>query len=185
MSETPRAAYDFNHDPAWLAYIATLEPLVAKIAMKYASMDDSLREDCIQEARIALATVHPERIEWYKTGDLADTGVQAMLERYLRNVIRNAVLSYLDSYSKGNWYVGRTRTVRDQRTGDLKKVYTPPRFASLDALTDEFGMQVGEDYEITWADLADDGLPQAETRPYKPRARFPWNGAGTEELPEA
>jgi hypothetical protein len=80
-----------------------------------------------------------------------------MLDKYCRNVIRNSILSYLDSYPKGDWYIGRTRQVRDKKTGEVTKVYLPPRFSSLDQLTEEFGAQIDEGGNLTWTTDAEGG----------------------------
>jgi hypothetical protein len=82
------------------------------------------------------------------------------LDRYCRNAIRNAVLSYLDSYVTGQWNIGRTRHVRDRVNGRVRKVSLPPRFSSLDELTDDYGMQVDQHGNISWPDPSDDGLPR-------------------------
>lgn len=151
-------AYDFNPDPAWHEYVATFEPVIRTVAQKYCVSDEALQEDCAQEARIALATVRPERVSGYMKEGQTEEAREAALQRYLRNVIRNAVLSYLDSYSKGNWYIGRSRSVRDARTGLSHRIYFPPRFSSLDTLVDEHGMQVDESGEISWGAASEDGL---------------------------
>jgi hypothetical protein len=173
MAETP-IAYDFNEDPAWQIYAQSFERVIIKIVQKFAATDESLQMDCAQEARIALATIRPERIVGYNRIDLTEQQRKGYLDRYMRNVIRNAVLSYLDSYSKGNWYIGRTRYVKDKESGEVRRVYMPPRFSSLDMLVEEHGMQVDEHCNISWADPSDDGLPHPESSPRRVRSHTPW-----------
>jgi len=62
--ETPQG-YRFNQDPAWITFIDQFEPMRRRIAAKYCS-DESLREDAMQEAWIALATIHPENVRGYE-----------------------------------------------------------------------------------------------------------------------
>lgn len=153
--------YNFNPDPEWQTYAATFEAMIQKIALKYCSSDENLREDVMQEARIALATVVPEAVagfEDYLRGVQTEDQWLKKLRAYCGNVIRNSILSYLDSYPKGNWYNGRTRHVKDRRTGESRKVYLQPRFSSLDMLVDEFGMQVDQHGAISWPDPSDDGI---------------------------
>lgn len=145
-------AYRFNPDPSWQQFITRFEPEIEAIAIKYCTTDEDLREDVKQEARVGLATTFPEQVdgfELYARGQISEDQWDKALDRYCRNVIRNSILSYLDSYPKGNWYIGRTRHVKDKRTGDTKKVYLPPRFSSLDEMSD-MGMQVDEDQNISW-----------------------------------
>ena len=159
--EPVSAAYNFNPDPVWQTYVLGYESTIKKVALKYCSSDEALREDVMQEARVAIATVFPEKIhgfEEHKAGEISDEEWEKRRNKYLRNVIRNAILSYLDSYPKGNWYIGRTRSVRDKATGESRKVYLPPRFSSLDELVDDFGMQVDHNGAVSWPDPSDDGL---------------------------
>lgn len=167
MDEKETAAgWSFNESEDWQTYAQSFERVIIKIAQKYCSNDDSLRQDAEQEARIALATIRPESIVGYNREDLTDTQRNGYLDRYMRNVIRNAILSYLDSYSKGNWYTGRTRHIKDRQTGVSRRVYLPPRFSSLDMLVEEHGMQVDEHFNISWADPSDDGLvPMTKPQP--------------------
>lgn len=148
--------YNFNPDPQWQTIALSYEKIIQAIAVKYCSADESLRDDCMQEARIALLTVFPEKIHGH--GLLPEAEWKKALDRYCRNVIRNSILSYLDSYPKGNWYIGRNRHVKNKKTGENQRVYLPPRFSSLDELTDNFGMQVDESGAISWPDPSDDGI---------------------------
>lgn len=159
-AEDAPIAYRFNPDPAWQAFIQRYEADIEAIAMKYCTADDDLREDVKQEARVGLATSCPESVdafEPYARGLISEEQWNKALDRYCRNVIRNSILSYLDSYPKGNWYIGRTRQVKDKRTGEAHKVYLPPRFSSLDELT-ELGMEVDENFNISWAHSSEDGI---------------------------
>jgi hypothetical protein len=156
--------YNFNPDENWQRYVAKYRRSIEKIATKYCVADEALRDDVMQEAHIALATVYPETVHGFEdfvTGVSSDDTWAKALDRYCHNVIRNAILSYLDSYAKGNWYIGRTRYVKDKRTGETRKVYLPPRFSSLDELVDDHGMQVDEHGALSWPDPSDDGLISA------------------------
>lgn len=151
----------WNNDPEWIAYITSLEPLIQAISVKYCSSDEALREDCQQEARMALLTVFPQRIRGYEdfvAGRIEPAVWEAAVERYCRNVIRNSILSYLDAYPTGNWYIGRTRTVKDRRTGKTRKVHQPARFSSLDELIDSYGMQIDEHGNVSWPEPSTDGI---------------------------
>lgn len=186
--DTPRA-YDFNPDPHWQEYIQRFEPEIHKIALKYMVVDEGLREDTMQEARIALATLRAEKcdqFEPYVRGEITVDQWNSALDRYCRNAIRNSILSYLDSYASGNWYIGRTRSVKDKRTGRSRKVYLPPRFSSYDELTDEYGMQVDTDGNISWPEVSEDGMADhnklANAHQKKGRWFLP-NEAPAEEVP--
>lgn len=160
-ASTESRGYSFTDDPHWQEFVATYEPVIIKIALKFCSADESLREDVMQEARIALATLRPEECrdyEPYCRGEISEGQWNDRLDRYCRNAIRNSILSYLDSYAKGNWYIGRTRSVKDKKTGATRKVYLPPRFTSLDEMVDDYGMQVDEDANISWTQASEDGL---------------------------
>lgn len=154
-------AYNFNPDPHWQEHVRSYERMIEKISTKYCSADDSLREDVMQEARVAVACARAEdctAFESYLRGEITEEQWQKALLRYIHNIIRNSILSYLDSYPKGNWYIGRTRSMKDKKTGEVRKVYLPPRYSSLDFLIDEHGMQVDEHGNITWPNPSDDGL---------------------------
>jgi hypothetical protein len=150
--------YKFNPDPQWIAFALSYEKIIQAIAAKYCASDESLREDCMQEARIALLTVFPEKINGF--GTLPEVEWRRGLDRYCRNVIRNSILSYLDSYPKGNMYIGRHRHVKNKKSGLNERKYLPPRFSSLDELTDNHGMQIDENGAISWPEPSDDGIPR-------------------------
>jgi DNA-directed RNA polymerase specialized sigma subunit len=155
----------FNNDPEWQRYVERYETVIKKVAVKYCTNDASLRQDLHQEARIALLTVFPEKVEGYaeyKAGTLDAEKWEKRLDRYCRQVIRYAILSYLQSPKTGNWYVGRTIRVKNSSTGKREKRHTPPRYSSLDELTDDFGMQVDEDSRISWPSVSNDGLEVME-----------------------
>ena len=160
-AEAESQAFNFNPDPHWQQHALTYERMVQKIATKYCSSDESLLEDVMQECRVAVACIRPEEcaaFEGFSKGLITEEQWQAALNRYIHNVIRNAALSMLDSYPKGNWYIGRTRSMKDRKTGETRKVYLPPRYSSLDYLVDEHGMQVDEHGAISWPNPSDDGL---------------------------
>lgn len=136
----------FNTDPDWMDYVASLEPVIRKIAQKLTS-DEDMQEDCKQEARVALCTIRPENIVGNR-------------DAYVRNVIRNSMLKYLASYNTGDWYSGRT-VYRESEDGSTIRRYVPPRFASFDLLADEFGMEVDEHGAVSWV-ARDDGLSNDE-----------------------
>jgi DNA-directed RNA polymerase specialized sigma24 family protein len=104
--------------------LAEYEPVVRKIANKYAP-DADLAADAMQEARIALATL-----------DISN--VRSNLDSFVRMVIRNSVLSTLNSYNTGDWYSGRTRQGEQH----------PARYIRIDALMDMEGVQISEDGQL-------------------------------------
>lgn len=168
-SEAPvPQGYNFNRDPAWQSYVQKYETVIHQIALKYCAVDEALREDVMNEARIGLATVHPETVagfEAYVTGRMPEEEWQSCLEKFCKQVVRNSILSYLDSYRTGNWYIGRTRHVRDRQTGKSRKVYLPTRFSSLDELVDDYGMQIDSEGGISWPEPSDDGLRTRRPEP--------------------
>jgi hypothetical protein len=158
---------DFNPDPAWQTATQRYESVIQSIAAKYCSTDEDLRQCLMQEARIALLTVRPEAIKGFSDwadGHIDDKQWQKKVDSYCGNVIRNSILSYLDSYATGNWYIGRTRHIRDRSTGKSRKVHMPPRYSSLDELVDHYGAQIDEDGQITWPEHSEDGLPSRVNR---------------------
>jgi hypothetical protein len=129
----------FNDDPTWLAVVASYETVIRKIAAKACARDEALREDVCQEARIALATIRPNAIRGYDpaiNGPLSVKNVPAVVDRFCRNVARNSILSYLNSYATGSWYSGRKRTNKNKRTGIVTTRHLPARFRSLQDLVD-------------------------------------------------
>lgn len=124
---------DWNNDPEWLEYIATLEPVIGAIAAK-STIDEALRDDLAQEARMSLLLVRPEKIKGNRSA-------------YVRNVIRNTMYSYLQSYNTGSWAHGRKemRTVNGERV----KVSLPARFSSLCHLMEQ-GMEVDQNGNRSW-----------------------------------
>lgn len=155
-SEATPKAYRFNPDPAWHAYVASLEPLIDTVVAKYHTTDAALQEDCRQEARIALYTIFPDEVR-AKLRTKLTTSWEEFLERYCGRVIRNSVLSVLDSNTKGSWYVGRTRQMKDAQ-GQMVRVHVVPRYSSLDELVDHYGLEIEEDGEISWSSVSDAGL---------------------------
>lgn len=154
-----------NNDPAWERYILTLEPDILKIANKYTT-DEALRQDCEQEARMALLTVFPQQVRAYKEyveGAISEEKWLAHLNGYCRRVIRNAVLSYLHPVTKGNWYIGRSKRTRDPNTGKWREIRFGPRYTSMDEMT-EYGFDISTEGEITWDRVSRDGLLDDEGR---------------------
>jgi hypothetical protein len=142
----------WNEDPEWFKYTQRFEEDILKIVSKY-TLDEALREDCAQEARIELLMTFPRQVniyEDYMSGLIEEPVWQAQLDRYCRNVIRNTVLSYLASLKTGNWYIGRTKRVVDKDTGKRVKIHIPARYDSLDTLSQESGLQVDEEGMISW-----------------------------------
>jgi hypothetical protein len=151
---------NWNEDPKWAKYCETLERTIVKIAAKYTT-DEALREDCAQEARIGLYTLHPSKIRLYEkfiSGEIDEKTWKKQLDKYCRNVIRNSVLSYLDSLKTGSWYMGRTRRVKNRRTGQRVKSHVGPRYSSLDELVEDSGLQVDEHGNISWDHISTSGL---------------------------
>ena len=142
----------WNKDPAWAAYISKFEAVISQIAAKY-TLDDDLREDCAQEARIALLTIYPEKVdgfEKYVLGEVNRESWNNTLDAYCRVTIRNTIISLLTSTLHGNPYVGRTKTVLDKETGERKKVHQPPRMTSLDDFEDCAGLQIDTEGGLAW-----------------------------------
>jgi hypothetical protein len=139
--------YHFNRDARWLAYCQTLEPLIAKITHKYMSSDSGHAEDAAQMARIAVATIHPEHLRATMRTPLS-TSWETFLHNYCALIIRNTVLGYLNSVGGGDWYSGRTVTIKDPVTGLKRRTYRPPRFQSLDLLV-ERGMQIDSHFNTS------------------------------------
>lgn len=154
----------FNEDTEWHKFIESFDPVIAAIASKFTT-DLGLREDCAQEARIALLGVFPENVKGYEefvNGSLSETAWGQNLSRYVRNVIRNSILSYLDSPKTGNWRIGRTKRVLNRKTGKRVKKHEPPRYSSLDELTDDYGFQIDDEGNVSWPTVEQDGLDVPE-----------------------
>jgi hypothetical protein len=152
---------DFNTDPAWQAYCATLEPHILKIALK--SAPSGFLDDCLQEARIAVASIRPERIREANRDGISEEQRAAAIERYARNAARNAIYSFLHSRKTGDWYSGRTTWNPDGSRG-----YAPSRLTSLNYLSDEFGLQVDQAGRVSWVgqdtdDFSEDGGGDSRT----------------------
>jgi hypothetical protein len=166
---------EWNLDPKWARYCESLEKAITKIAAKFTT-DEALREDCAQEARIGLYTLHPSKIRLYEkflSGEIDEKTWKKQLDKYCRNVIRNSVLSYLDSLKTGSWYMGRTRRVKNRRTGQRVKSHVGPRYSSLDELVEDSGLQIDEHGNISWEYISTSGLGTSTTderdEPYERR----------------
>lgn len=94
------------------------ENIIQAISHKYTN-DPDIREDCQQNARIALSSLDIERIRRNK-------------DAYCRKVIRNTVLSTLSSYTTGEWYTGRTVAGEKQY----------PRYQRIDHLLESGAVQI-------------------------------------------
>jgi hypothetical protein len=141
------------------------ETLVRKIAAKYTS-DIGLRADCEQEARLAILSVWPDKIRNYdpvEHGPVTMERVPPQVDVYLRNVIRNSVLSYLAAWKTGSWYCGRTTySGKKDKDGKSIRVYQPAMYTPLSVL-EEYGMEVRADGTIT-RDVCTDGLLDDDVR---------------------
>jgi hypothetical protein len=153
---------NWNTTPEWEAFLkaSRMETEIKKIANKYTT-DEGLREDCEQEAREAVYQIHPEQLREfvkYQAGEMDEVSWKKRLKSYCANAARNAILSYLESPKTGNWYIGRTRRVRDRETGERRKIHVGPRYSSLDELVSEAGLQIDEAGKVSWEKPSDDGL---------------------------
>ena len=149
----------WNNDATWVDFVCDLRPLVEGIASKYTT-DEALQEDAVQNAMIALLTEYPENIRGfadYSMGIITPDRWLEILRSYCTNVARNQILSTLSSHKEGNLYVGRTQTITHKdEDGEVllrEKIHVPARYASLDQLTEEAGMQVSDTGDITWESI--------------------------------
>lgn len=145
----------FNPSEEWQTFVRRFEPVIRAIASK-ATTDEDLRSDVQQEARVALATIRPERITKANKPGVRPEQRALAIDTYCRNVIRNSIYSYLQSYKTGPWDCGRTTSRMNPKTGEKTRIHRPSRYASLDQL-ESFGAQVDEDGNLSWA-VDDDGL---------------------------
>jgi hypothetical protein len=144
VTEVPKS-YSFNPDPDWQRIAESFWPIVDKIALKACMYDSFLRDDCKQEAYIALATVRPERIKGYdpqKHGAILPGQIPTPVKAYLGNVARNTIYSFLTNRQKGDWSQGRTVTKTDKETGEIYKEHQPARYVSLTWMQDEAGIDI-------------------------------------------
>lgn len=141
----------WNDDPAWLRYIERFEYTIEAITKKY-TQDRPLREDCAQEARLALMSVFPDQVEGYAlytNGGYSEDEWNRNLDRYCRNVVRNAILSYLTAWKSGPWYMGRSRKDEEGATS-----HTLPRYIQLDTLVASGLVQIDETGTILYPNRA-------------------------------
>jgi len=168
-SKTPNLSPDlgWNSDPEWVNYVLSLTPVIENIAIKYTD-DEALREDAVQNAHIELLQKYPEEVrgyEQYHRGEISFERWQKILRSYCLTVCRNEILTTLHSHATGNLYVGRTHISKVKtRDGTQKKVKThvPARFASLDQLVEESGLQVSDRGELSWDSLQETGYGDFE-----------------------
>lgn len=142
----------YNDDPEWVALVLSYDSKIKAIASK-ATTDHGLWEDCVQEAYIDLLTVIPSRVRqyWdYRNGSVRAKTWVGVLDRYCRNVIRNSVRSHLSSYRTGSWRTGRTVKVYDKAKGMNVKRRQLSRMTSLDELSEDYGLQVDEHFNLSW-----------------------------------
>jgi len=145
---------EINRSEGWEDYVLSYSGVIKAIAAK-ATQDEGLRQDAYQEAMIDLLCVRPEKVRAYAkyaAGEMSEEKWSKELDRYMRNVIRNSILSMLQSWNTGSWDHGRTATVNG------KKKHYPRRYSSLDQLMDDSGMDVDEDGNVSWDHVSDDGL---------------------------
>jgi hypothetical protein len=187
LAKRPSKRTVCNQDPAWHQFIERLNPVIKAIAVKACAADEALREDCIQEAMFELAKHYPEDCTSYRDylyGLCDRERCEQQLLRFSRQVVRNTIYSVLDAYPTGNWYIGRTRSVTDKRTGAVRKVRLPARFSSLDELVDDYGMQVDEFGCISWPEPSVDGLVVGSPNSKSP-SRVRWYDYTAPETPDA
>jgi hypothetical protein len=99
------------------AFVAHYRPIFTRIAGK-ATKDAALIEDAVQEAFVALLTEVPDgKINAARNPDA-----------FVRQVAHFAILSYLQSPRKGNWYTGR----RMARKGGV--FHQKARYVGIDGL---------------------------------------------------
>jgi hypothetical protein len=121
----------WNRCPEWAKTIAGFDRLIAQISTKLAP-DADLAEDAKQEALIALYQTFPEQIAAhadYVAGRITERAWRGHLKRYLGNVIRNSMLSYLTRHKTGSWQIGRKGKA--------------PRYSSYEAM-EQAGWQIDE-----------------------------------------
>lgn len=144
--------FGWNDDPAWIRYIGRFEESIKAITAKF-TQDEALRDDCAQEARIELCKMFPEQVKGYEkfvNGEYTEDEWNANLDRYCRNVIRNTVLSVLDSLKSGPWYHGRTRRAPRKNKDGTRKYRIPARYVRLEDLTSTGMVQIDEQGTVIW-----------------------------------
>lgn len=144
--------YGWNDDPAWVDYIQRFESVIRSIVTKFTT-DESLRDDCAQEARIGLMKTWPEKIRGYETyvaGEITEDEWNDNLDKYCRNVIRNRVLGTLEDLRKGNWYVGRTRRRSKKKGSGVHRYRIGARYVPLEDLVELGGMQIDDQGNVIW-----------------------------------
>lgn len=145
----------WNDDPEWVDYIFTLDPVIEAIAAKYTD-DYGLREDCAQEARMELLYIFPEKhisaYEKFRAGKLTEAQWEKKRDSFCRMVIRNTIITFLNSYKSGPWQVGR-KVRRVDRYGNATMKRKSARFASMDDLMEDYGMQIDTEGNISWPEV--------------------------------
>lgn len=131
-------ARGWNNDPEWEKYVQSLDNTIKHIALKYTT-DVGIREDAEQNARIALYHTWPEQIHSYYDylrGDISEDTWNENLDKYCRQVVRNNIITTLQSWTEGPWHLGRTMRVYNSETGKREKRRVPPRYLTLDNIPD-------------------------------------------------
>jgi DNA-directed RNA polymerase specialized sigma24 family protein len=118
-------------------FVATYTPVFRRIAHK-SVRNQALREDCVQQAFLALLT------------EVSDDAFAASTnpDAFVRMVARNTMLSYLKSYRTGDWYTGRT-------WGKEVKQFYRARFVHIDALVDRGDVQIDSTGHLRPGETAD------------------------------
>jgi hypothetical protein len=157
----------WNDDPEWVEYVLSLRPVISAIAAKCVS-DPYLREDCEQEAAIALLKVKPDSVSLYsdyKAGKVTEKQWQSKLSAYCRQVAHFTILSTLNSMTTGSLYTGRVKKKVNEK-GEKVKYSAPARYSSLEELTENAGLQVDEHGNISWERVSTSGLDFTESPDY-------------------
>lgn len=167
-----RKIKEWNTSAAWAQFCAEFEPTLQKIARKFVE-DPDLREDACQNARVAIYQIFPDRdIQQLQTPGLTPEQRMHAIKKFVSNITRNRCISTVTSRSEGDWSKGISRLVYDPVTGARSKRIFPPRFESLDELTDEFGMQVDIQGNISWPEVSEEGLQSPSGTPIRQRDDF-------------
>ena len=123
----------FNSDEAWHRVCETYDNVLRRIAQKISTLDEALQDDCMSEARMAIYGIRPSEVRGYdeaRDGPVSVDNIPPAVDRFIRNAARNSMLSYMQSWQTGNFYVGRSYTVY-AKDGSKRKVHKPARYASI------------------------------------------------------
>lgn len=154
---------EWNEDPEWVDYVLSLSPVITAIAAKCV-MDPYLREDCEQEAKIALLKTYPHQVSIYDdyiAGIVSEKAWKSKLSAYCRQIAHFTILSTLNSMTTGNLYTGRMKKRTNDR-GEKVKYSAPAILSSLEELTEMSGLQVDEFGNISWERCSTSGLDMSD-----------------------